>query len=1449
MMSYQEQCFGDGFKEPYCLLFRDGIAAIPLLAFWILIPVYARIVRNNEPELRAPKYFWAHLIFQVLLLVDNAVFGALYFNQSDHFLPLLRFFQVLSYANCCIWFSLLSKRLHSIHPSFCVIFVVLVLLKAVQVLVLAFEGTVDAGVIAEFVLLMAETALLSNSTKRLGENEEKTKLTPEEKSNFLSKVFFCWLNPLIRIGAKGSLTNENLHNLNQNATSEWLYTRWREEFKKAKEKNHGTPRETSIVWPFIRIQRSTIITLTLARLTADIVHYLNPILLKQLIDYVSLHDQPLSFGIAIACIMFLSSTTRSLLQNYQIAGMCRQAVYYQTVLSNAILHKILRLSPSARSNRTAGEILNHAAVDIEIIVHSVPYLQNMWSVPFQVTLAMTMLAITLGWAAMAGVIIMILFIPLNLFTSRFIKLSQQKQMKIKDERTKLSNEMLNGIKVVKLYAWEESFEEQINKLRAKEVKMLRNVCILSRIVDVANAASPFLVAIGSFTCYVLWSPDENGLTPSVAFVALVIFNQLRQPMRMVANLINTLVQARVSNKRLRQFLNDEEMEKKTEVALGNAIVFKNATLNWRGPQNPPVLKDLSATIKPGQLIAIVGSVGGGKSSLLSAVLDEMVLLDGRVKVGGSIAYVPQHSWIFNKTIKENIMFGNEYSKYFYEQVVGSCQLRPDFRHFQQGEETMVGENGITLSGGQKARISLARAVYQDKDIYLLDDPLSAVDAHVGRALFDKVIGPEGLLRSKTRVLVTHNLQYTKFVDSIYVIEDGQIVQHGRFEDIAHLDGPFGRLWSECENSEEPEDVDDEVLEDVTPPEIIEQEEKSKKIDRTNSHFSEKSEKPNKPEKQENHENVQLGRVKRSVYKLYIKTMGIFNSSAFLIFFVSHFTVMIMRSLWLSDWSNENAEIKKSGGAYLNATGGGMFSVETRLIVYAGFGGLEMLLLALAFTVLTIGSLRASYGLHAPLIHALLRAPISFFDTTPIGRIINRLSRDLDVIDKLQDNIRMCTQTLLNACMILVLISISTPIFLVCAAPIILVYYFVMIFYIPTSRQLKRLESANRSPILSTIAESIHGASSIRAFDKTDRTTTALSTNVDKFAQCRYLSHMSNRWLATRLELLGNTTVLFASLSATLSTKYFGLTPGMAGLSVSYALTITEVLNICVRSVSEIESNIVSVERVNEYQELESEAPWEIEGSLENEEKWPTKGKIELNGFSMRYRKNLPLVLKNIDLKIEGGERIGVIGRTGSGKSSLTMALYRMIEAESGSIKIDDVEIDTIGLHQLRSKLIIIPQEPVVFSGTLRFNLDPFHQYSDEQIWTCLDICQLKQFAQDDEKTLDRYIAEGGKNMSVGERQLLCLCRALLRGARIVILDEATASVDTVTDGIVQRAIRQHFPQSTTISIAHRLDTIVDSDRIVVLDAGRVAEFDTPSNLLLNPDSLYSQLLNENNRKQ
>ncbi|CAB3401241.1 unnamed protein product [Caenorhabditis bovis] len=983
---------------------------------------------------------------------------------------------------------------------------------------------------------------------------------------------------------------------------------------------------------------------------------------------------------------------------------------------------------------------------------------------------MIMLWLTLGEAAIAGIIIMLLFIPLNYFTSKFIKSSQTSRMKVKDERTKLSNELLNGIKVVKLYAWEEKFEKKINELRLKEVRMLRNVCILSRIVDIANATSPFLVAVASFTCFIIISPDPKGLTPSVAFVSLTIFNQLRQPMRMVANLINTLMQARVSNIRLRRFMNENELKENTEVALGNAIVLKDATLNWSGSNDAPILKKLNITVKRGELIAIVGSVGSGKSSVLSAILNEMDLINGKVKSGGSIAYVPQQSWIFNNSVKENVLFGDTLCPDFYKKVVEACQLSIDFQKMRNGDETIVGENGITLSGGQKARISLARAVYQDKDIYLLDDPLSAIDAHVGWDLFEHVIGPNGILNRKTRVLVTHNLQYTRNVDRIYVIEDGRIVEHGKFDDLAVMDGLFKKLILEASTKENEYKKTESMSKIMTHPIRPQQEEVILVKE--------------KPEL----ETVKIGRVGTGIYMLYFRTMGLANTYGFFLFYILHFMTMGLRSLWLSDWSNANAQAT----TYKNITDS-TINTEYRLIIYAIFGGLEIVLLSTALALLTIGSLQASYALHAPVIKALLRAPLAFYDKTPLGRIINRLSRDLDVVDKLQDSFRMLMQCLLNACMILALVSLSTPIFLVFVIPFIFVYYNIMKYFIPTSRQLKRLESAHRSPIMSMISESIHGTSSIRAFKKTESICKQLAKKVDKFSQCRYLNNMANRWLATRLELLGNATVFFASLSATVSTKYLGLTSGMAGLSVSYALTITEVLNICVRMISEIENNIVSVERIREYQCIESEAQWE-EPTVRKT--WPERGEIQFENYCMKYSGNQPHVLENINLNIIGGEKVGIVGRTGSGKR------------------------------------------------TLRFNLDPFEQFSDERLWSCLEMCQLKDFALEDSLKLDRAIAEGGKNMSVGERQLLCLCRAILRGGKIVILDEATSSVDTVTDSLIQNVIRAHFSNSTTISIAHRLDTIADSDKIIVLDNGTVAESGLPSQLLKNPNSLYSQLIYE-----
>ncbi|PAV65493.1 hypothetical protein WR25_24045 [Diploscapter pachys] len=680
----------------------------------------------------------------------------------------------------CVWVCARSARRPHPHSAVFISLLYCALTKLTLLVSEVFELRIDWPLLIETGLLMAEVALLSTSKGADDPAQKQKNVCPEEGSSIFNRAFFCWMNKILRIGANRTLEFDDLFLLADRCKAENLAKTWTKEWAKQRQtqaKRNAAKKQdkpTSIVWPFIRSQKRIIFFSTFVRVLSDCIHYLNPLLLKQLIEFVSMPNPPFSFGIAIACIMFVSAETRSWLQNFQVNCMFKLNVYYQSTLQNALLNKVLNLSPSARASRTAGEILNHAAVDVEILIQAIPYLQNLWSIPFQFTLAMIMLWFTLGPAALAGVTIMLLFIPLNYFSSRYIKRYQIAQMKVKDERTKLSNELLNGMKVVKLYAWEEPFEERINHLRKEEIRLLKKVCMASRLIDIFNATGPFLVAMASFTCFIFLSED-NVLTPSIAFVSLTVFNQLRQPMRIFAQLINTFVQAAVSNKRLSKFLSEEELQPGViGVADPKVVKLEEASLNWQGAKFDPTLRDLNITVKPGQFIAIVGTVGSGKSSLLSALIGEMHVLSGKVSVGGRLGYAPQQSWITNKTIRDNVLFNENYNEEFYQKVVRACQLNNDFQQFPHGDLTEVGENGITLSGGQKARVGLARAVYEDGDIYLLDDPLSAVDAHVGQKLYNEVIGPSGILSKKTRLLVTHQLQYTREAEVILVMNEGVI---------------------------------------------------------------------------------------------------------------------------------------------------------------------------------------------------------------------------------------------------------------------------------------------------------------------------------------------------------------------------------------------------------------------------------------------------------------------------------------------------------------------------------------------------------------------------------------------------------------------------------------------------------------------------------------------------
>ncbi|NXK44825.1 MRP1 protein, partial [Chauna torquata] len=1057
----------------------------------------------------------------------------------------------------------------------------------------------------------------------------------------------------------------------------------------------------------------------------------------------------------------------------------------------------------------------------------------------------------LGPSVLAGVAVMILLVPINAVMAMKTKTYQVAQMKSKDNRIKLMNEILNGIKVLKLYAWELAFREKVLEIRQKELKVLKKSAYLAAMATFTWVCAPFLVALSTFAVYV--KVDKNNiLDAQKAFVSLALFNILRFPLNMLPMVISSIVEASVSLKRLRVFLSHEELDPDSIIRgpvtdAEGSIIVKNATFSW-SKTDPPSLNSINFTVPEGSLIAVVGQVGCGKSSLLSALLGEMDKKEGYVVVKGSVAYVPQQAWVQNATLEDNIIFGREMNERQYKRVVEACALLPDIEILPSGDRTEIGEKGVNLSGGQKQRVSLARAVYCNADIYLFDDPLSAVDAHVGKHIFENVIGPKGILKNKTRVLVTHAVNYLPQMDTILVMTDGEISEMGSYQELLKQDGAFAeflRTYANAEQSMENSDANSPSGKEGKPVEngVLVNEAPGKLMHRQLSNSSTYSRETGKSQHQSSTAELQkpleeknswklteadtakTGRVKAKVYWDYMKAIGLFISFLSIFLFMCNHIASLASNYWLSLWTDD--PVMNGTQQYTNV----------RLGVYGALGISQGIAVFGYSMVVSIGGIFASRHLHLNLLHNVLRSPMSFFERTPSGNLVNRFSKEIDTIDSaIPPIIKMFMGSTFNVIGACIIILLATPIAAVIIPPLGLIYLLVQRFYVATSRQLKRLESVSRSPVYSHFNETLLGVSVIRAFEEQKRFIKQNDMKVDENQKAYYPSIVANRWLAVRLEYVGNCIVLFAALFAVIARNK--LSPGLVGLSVSYSLQITAYLNWLVRMSSELETNIVAVERVKEYAEMEKEAEWSIEQTAPAST-WPEEGKVEFRGYGLRYREDLDLVLKNINVTIKGGEKIGIVGRTGAGKSSLTLGLFRINEAAEGEIIIDGINIAKIGLHDLRFKITIIPQDPILFSGSLRMNLDPFDQHSDEDIWRSLELAHLKNFVSSLPDKLNHECAEGGENLSVGQRQLVCLARALLRKSKILVLDEATAAVDLETDNLIQSTIKSQFEECTVLTIAHRLNTIMDYTRVLVLDRGEVVECGSPDNLLQEKGIFYS----------
>ncbi|XP_068007071.1 ATP-binding cassette sub-family C member 3 isoform X2 [Melanerpes formicivorus] len=1225
---------------------------------------------------------------------------------------------------------------------------------------------------------------------------------PELTAGFLSRLTFWWFTSMVVLGYKKPLEDKDLWSLNKDDTSKVIVQQLSEEWDKEKAEckqkddvtymknsnhvlNHvgGGPEEAEVL---IRDKKQTrkpsflkallrafgpyFLISSFFKLIQDLLSFVNPQLLSILISFIKNKDAPAWWGFLIAALMFICAVLQTLILHQHFQYCFVTGIRLRSGITGVIYRKSLIITNSAKRSSTIGEIVNLMSVDAQRFTDLVPFLNMLWSAPLQIFLALYFLWQTLGPSVLAGVAVMVLLIPFNSAIAMKTRALQVQQMSYKDSRIKLMNEILGGIKVLKLYAWEPSFSGKVLEIRQNELRVLRRAAYLTSLSSFAWVSAPFLVALTTFAVYVLVD-EKNILDAEKAFVSLSLFNILKFPLTMLPQVISSLVQISVSLKRIQQFLSHDELDpncvERKAIAPGNAISVIHGTFSW-GKELKPSLTDINLLVPSGALVAIVGHVGCGKTSLVSALLGEMEKLEGEVAVKGSVGYVPQQAWIQNATLKDNILFGQAPNEEKYQHVLEACALKPDLEVLPGGDQTEIGEKGINLSGGQRQRVSLARAVYSGADLYLLDDPLSAVDSHVAKHIFDRVIGPDGVLKGKTRVLVTHGISFLPQVDHIIVLVDGKISEMGSYQELLKQNKAFAEFLrnyalEEDIEEDEPTMLDDEVLlaedtlsihTDLADNEPVTNEVRKQFLRQLSIVSSEGGECPNKtstkrrvcekkpaepslPRKNPNErlvqaETTETGRVKLSVFWQYMKAVSPVLSLLICFLYCCQNAASIGANVWLSDWTNEPV---------VNGT---QHNTATRVGVYAALGLLQGLLVLISSFILAIGGIKAARVLHTALLENKFHTPQAFYDTTPTGRIINRFSKDIYVIDEvLPHTILMALSTFFSSLSTLIVILASTPLFAVVVVPLAVLYFFVQRFYVATSRQLKRLESVSRSPIYSHFSETVTGASVIRAYRRVKSFIDINDLKVDENQRSYYPGIVSNRWLGIRVEFVGNCVVLFAALFAVVGRNT--LNPGLVGLSVSYALQVVMSLNWMVRTASDLENNIVAVERIKEYSETETEAPWVIEGKRPPED-WPSKGELEFVNYSVRYRKGLDLVLKGINLQVHGGEKIGIVGRTGAGKSSMTLCLFRILEAAKGEIRIDGVNISEIGLHDLRSRLTIIPQDPVLFSGTLRMNLDPFNKYSDEEIWKALELSHLKRFVSSQPSMLDYECSEGGENL-------------------------------------------------------------------------------------------------------
>ncbi|MBZ3869802.1 ATP-binding cassette sub-family C member 9 [Sciurus carolinensis] len=1271
--------------------------------------------------------------------------------------------------------------------------------------------------------------------------------------NLLSKATYWWMNTLIISAHKKPIDLKAIGKLPIAMRAVTNYVCLKDAYEEQKKKVADHPNRTPSIWlAMYRAFGRPILLSSTFRYLADLLGFAGPLCISGIVQRVNETQNMTNNTTGVKTL-----SSKEFLENAYVLAVLLflalilqrtflQASYYVTIetginLRGALLamiyNKILRLSTSNLSmgEMTLGQINNLVAIETNQLMWFLFLCPNLWAMPVQIIMGVILLYNLLGSSALVGAAVIVLLAPIQYFIATKLAEAQKSTLDYSTERLKKTNEILKGIKLLKLYAWEHIFCKSVEETRMKELSSLKTFALYTSLSIFMNAAIPIAAVLATFVTHAYAS--GNNLKPAEAFASLSLFHILVTPLFLLSTVVRFAVKAIISVQKLNEFLLSDEIGDDSwrtgegslpfESCKKHTTVVTNGYFSWGS--GLATLSNIDIRIPTGQLTMIVGQVGCGKSSLLLAILGEMQTLDGKVHWSNyakivvldpfinpvfcflfpfssrnrySVAYAAQKPWLLNATVEENITFGSPFNKQRYKAVTDACSLQPDIDLLPFGDQTEIGER---------------------------DDPFSALDIHLSDHLMQ-----EGILKflqddKRTLVLVTHKLQYLTHADWIIAMKDGSVLREGTLKDIQTKDVELYEHWKTLMNRQDQELEKDMEADQTT------LERKTLRRAMYSREAKAQMEDEDEEEEEEEDEDDNMSTVMRLRTKMPWKTCWWYlTSGGFFLLFLMIFSKLLKHSVivaidyWLATWTSEY-NINNTGKA-------------DQTYYVAGFsilcGAGIFLCLVTSLTVEWMG-LTAAKNLHHNLLNKIILGPIRFFDTTPLGLILNRFSADTNIIDQhIPPTLESLTRSTLLCLSAIGMISYATPVFLVALVPLGVAFYFIQKYFRVASKDLQELDDSTQLPLLCHFSETAEGLTTIRAFRHETRFKQRMLELTDTNNIAYLFLSAANRWLEVRTDYLGACIVLTASIASISGSSNSGL----VGLGLLYALTITNYLNWVVRNLADLEVQMGAVKKVNSFLTMESE---NYEGTMDPSqvpEHWPQEGEIKIHDLCVRYENNLKPVLKHVKAYIKPGQKVGICGRTGSGKSSLSLAFFRMVDIFDGKIVIDGIDISKLPLHTLRSRLSIILQDPILFSGSIRFNLDPECKCTDDRLWEALEIAQLKNMVKSLPGGLDAVVTEGGENFSVGQRQLFCLARAFVRKSSILIMDEATASIDMATENILQKVVMTAFADRTVVTIAHRVHTILTADLVIVMKRGNILEYDTPESLLAREDGVFASFV-------